>query len=45
MVLRVLVTGGTGLVGKALQDVLESATEENRNEEWFFVGSNEADLT
>lgn len=38
----VLVTGGTGLVGKAIQQVVNS---ENRNdEEWIFVSSKEADL-
>lgn len=38
----VLVTGGTGLVGKAIQQVVNS---ENRNDEqWVFVSSKEADL-
>lgn len=41
---RILVTGGTGLVGKAIEDVL-AATEQREDEEWFFVGSQEADLT
>lgn len=41
---RILVTGGTGLVGKAISDVLD-ATEKRDDEEWFFVGSKEADLT
>lgn len=39
----ILVTGGTGLVGKAIQDVLE--TEKVEGEEWIFVGSKDADLT
>lgn len=44
MAIRVLVTGGTGLVGNAIKDVI--ATDANRDgEEWFFVGSKEADLT
>lgn len=41
--MKVLVTGGTGLVGKAIQKVIEA--EKNSNEEWIFVGSKEADLT
>lgn len=41
---KVLVTGGTGLVGKAIQDVIQSE-EKRDDEEWFFVGSKEADLT
>lgn len=41
--MKVLVTGGTGLVGKAIQKVIED--ENNTNEEWIFVGSKEADLT
>ncbi|XP_046669060.1 GDP-L-fucose synthase isoform X8 [Homalodisca vitripennis] len=39
----VLVTGGTGLVGKAIQHIVSH--EENRPDEtWIFVGSKEADL-
>lgn len=41
---KILVTGGTGLVGKAIEDVLQT-TERRDDEEWFFVGSKEADLT
>ena len=41
---KVLVTGGTGLVGKAIQKIVE--TEEHRpNEEWIFLSSKEGDLT
>lgn len=40
---KVLVTGGTGLVGKALQAVIKE--EQPSNEEWFFAGSKDADLT
>lgn len=40
---RILVTGGTGLVGNAIKDIL--VTETRSDEEWFFVGSKEADLT
>lgn len=39
----VLVTGGTGLVGRAIEAVIK---EENpKDEKWLFVGSKEADLT
>lgn len=41
---KILVTGGTGLVGKALEKIVQ--TEESRpNEEWLFVSSKDADLT
>lgn len=43
MTFRVLVTGGTGLVGKAIEKVV--AEDKQKNEEWFFIGSKEADLT
>jgi GDP-L-fucose synthase len=40
---RVLVTGGTGLVGKAIESVVN---EENiPNESWFYASSKDADLT
>lgn len=39
---RVLVTGGTGLVGRAIEKVVK---EQNRtDEEWIFIGSKDADL-
>lgn len=38
----VLVTGGTGLVGKAIQTVVNQNPHEN--EKWLFVGSKDADL-
>ncbi|POM65620.1 GDP-L-fucose synthetase [Phytophthora palmivora] len=38
----VLVTGGTGLVGRALQDAV--AAEDSVQDEWHFVGSRDADL-
>jgi FlaA1/EpsC-like NDP-sugar epimerase len=39
----ILVTGGTGLVGKGIQSIVEN--EENKEDEiWVFVGSKEADL-
>ena len=41
---RILVTGGSGLVGYAIRKI--STTEESReDEEWIFVSSDDADLT
>ena len=39
----ILVTGGTGLVGMALQEIV--AKEQSKGESWVFVGSRDADLT
>lgn len=39
----VLVTGGTGLVGQAIREVIES--EKPSDETWLFVGSKDADLS
>jgi len=41
--LRIMVTGGSGLVGKAIQAVVEGG-EKRPNEEWFFLTSRDADL-
>ncbi|KAH8309265.1 hypothetical protein KR059_007584, partial [Drosophila kikkawai] len=41
--MKVLVTGGTGLVGKALQTVIKN--QGRQDEEWYFAGSKDADLT
>lgn len=38
----VLVTGGSGLVGKAIQTIV--ATEKPNDEDWIFVSSKDADL-
>jgi len=38
----VLVTGGTGLVGRAIQEVIEA--ESKSDEKWVFAGSKDADL-
>lgn len=38
----VLVTGGTGLVGKAIESVIQE--ESPSDEKWIFVGSREANL-
>jgi GDP-L-fucose synthase len=41
---RILVTGGTGLVGCGIKHIVE--TEERRDdEEWHFISSKDADLT
>ncbi|EDW72302.1 uncharacterized protein Dwil_GK20854 [Drosophila willistoni] len=39
---KVLVTGGTGLVGKALEEVIKQ--QQPKDEEWYFAGSKDADL-
>jgi GDP-L-fucose synthase len=39
---RILVTGGSGLVGKALQIVVQD--EKRQDEDWIFVGSKDANL-
>lgn len=44
MTTRILVTGGSGLVGNAIKDVVESV-EKRDDEEWLFVGSKDGDLT
>ncbi|CAH1250097.1 GDP-L-fucose synthase-like [Branchiostoma lanceolatum] len=41
--MRVLVTGGSGLVGQAIRRVVEEHPSEE--EEWIFVSSKDADLT
>ncbi|CAG5103091.1 Similar to Gmer: Probable GDP-L-fucose synthase (Drosophila melanogaster) [Cotesia congregata] len=38
----ILVTGGTGLIGKAIENIVNE--DKKDNEEWIFVGSKEADL-
>jgi hypothetical protein len=45
----VLVTGGTGLVGKAIQHIINTEPEgsrfgRKRNETWIFASTSEADL-
>lgn len=39
----VLVTGGTGLVGAAIKDYIESS-DKHENETWIFLGSRDGDL-
>lgn len=38
----ILVTGGTGLVGRAIETVIKE--ENNTNEKWVFLGSKDGDL-
>jgi len=40
---RFLVTGGTGLIGKAIEEVVMK--ERPSNERWVFIGTKDADLT
>ena len=42
---KVLVTGGTGLVGMGLQRALKEAGGPKEGEEWVFLSSKDADLT
>lgn len=42
---RILVTGGTGLVGSAIQYVVQNESDrEKHNEEYYFISSKECDL-
>ena len=41
---RVMVTGGSGLVGQGIKAVVEGGDKID-GEEWFFVSSKDADLT
>lgn len=44
--MRVLVTGGSGLVGKAIERVVrEDDRESRKGEKWIFLSSRDADLT
>jgi GDP-L-fucose synthase len=42
--MRVLVTGGTGLVGKAIEEVVKADSANNESEFWYFASSKDADL-
>ncbi|KAK2817787.1 hypothetical protein Q7C36_021720 [Tachysurus vachellii] len=43
--MRVLVTGGRGLVGKAIERVVKQEGGAKEGEEWIFISSKDADLT
>eukprot|EP01117_Protostelium_nocturnum_P014525 TRINITY_DN5533_c0_g1_i1.p1 TRINITY_DN5533_c0_g1~~TRINITY_DN5533_c0_g1_i1.p1 ORF type:complete len:318 (+),score=95.86 TRINITY_DN5533_c0_g1_i1:124-1077(+) len=40
----ILVTGGTGLVGKGIEAHLEKNADAHKNEKWIYLSSKEADL-
>lgn len=42
--MRVLVTGGSGLVGRAIQHVIKQEGEAKEGEEWIFLSSKDANL-
>ncbi|XP_068434685.1 GDP-L-fucose synthase-like isoform X2 [Clinocottus analis] len=42
--MRVLVTGGSGLVGKAVEHVVQQEGGKQEGEEWIFLSSQDADL-
>ncbi|KAM4598685.1 GDP-L-fucose synthase-like isoform 1-T1 [Polymixia lowei] len=42
--MRVLVTGGSGLIGKTIEHVVLKEDRRLEGEEWFFISSKEADL-
>lgn len=43
--MRVLVTGGSGLVGRAIQHVIKQEGGAKEGEEWVFLSSKDANLT
>lgn len=42
--MRVMVTGGTGLVGRAIEHVLQEEGGARKGEEWIFLSSKDANL-
>uniref|UniRef100_A0A915PMJ7 GDP-L-fucose synthase n=1 Tax=Setaria digitata TaxID=48799 RepID=A0A915PMJ7_9BILA len=42
--MTILVTGGTGLVGRSIQKIIETE-EAQSNEKWIFIGQKDCDLT
>uniref|UniRef100_A0AAY4CVL7 Uncharacterized protein n=1 Tax=Denticeps clupeoides TaxID=299321 RepID=A0AAY4CVL7_9TELE len=42
--MRVVVTGGSGLVGKAIEHVVKEEGGAKEGEEWIFLSSKDADL-
>lgn len=44
MPMRVLVTGGSGLVGKAIEHVVKNEGGKLEGEEWIFLSSKDGDL-
>lgn len=41
---RVMVTGGSGLVGRAIEQVLQEEGGAREGEEWIFLSSKDANL-
>ena len=41
----IVVTGGSGLVGRAIREVVEELGGKQEGEEWIFLASKDADLT
>ena len=41
---RIVVTGGTGLIGKGIEAIVNGG-EKREDEEWIFLSSKDADLT
>eukprot|EP00758_Cryptobia_borreli_P014536 Tbor_TRINITY_DN5929_c0_g2::TRINITY_DN5929_c0_g2_i1::g.18386::m.18386/K02377/TSTA3, fcl; GDP-L-fucose synthase len=41
----IMVTGGTGLVGKAIESVVKAKSLDQNNNRWIFLSSKDADLT
>ena len=44
VLMRVLVTGGSGLIGKAIEQVVMRDGEKREGEQWIFISSKDADL-
>ena len=46
--MKIIVTGGSGMVGQAIKWVIENDTDprfgKHENEEWIFLGSKDGDL-
>ena len=40
----ILVTGGSGLIGRAVQKVVSDPAESSESESWIFLSSKEVDL-
>ena len=41
---KIMVTGGSGLVGKAIEEVVQHGSEKREDEEWIFLSSKDGDL-
>ena len=41
---RILVTGGSGLVGNAIREIVLTQDDTEGQHEWFFANSKDADL-